>query len=195
MAQRETTKHDIQRDEENISTPNFAVVRKIVAGTGIQIGSTGIDSGTGDVNIIATGTPLHTHTSVDIVLQAGSDSSLNPADATTYFIGGIFGAAAGASATIRKIYIPRAGTVTKIYVVFSCVAGTSELSTIYFRLNNTTDTSISGLVALNSTPVVVSNTAMSVAVDAGDFFELKWITPTWATNPTAVSVNAVVYIS
>ncbi len=41
----------IQRDDLDTATAGQAVTRKIVAGTGINIGSTGVDAGTGDVTI------------------------------------------------------------------------------------------------------------------------------------------------
>lgn len=45
----------VGRDQLNQSTPGQAVVRKIIAGAGIEIISTGVDDGTGDVTIISTG--------------------------------------------------------------------------------------------------------------------------------------------
>jgi len=45
----------VQRKDLDVSTPGQAVVRRIIAGTNISIGSTGIDSGTGDVTINASG--------------------------------------------------------------------------------------------------------------------------------------------
>ena len=45
---------EIQRDDLDVTTVGQAVIRKIVAGTGININSTGADSGTGDVTINAT---------------------------------------------------------------------------------------------------------------------------------------------
>jgi hypothetical protein len=43
------------RQDLNQSEPGFAVIRKIIAGSGVTISSTGIDAGTGDVIINATG--------------------------------------------------------------------------------------------------------------------------------------------
>ena len=41
----------IQRRNMNVSTPAKAVVTKIIAGTGVTLSETGIDSGTGDVTL------------------------------------------------------------------------------------------------------------------------------------------------
>lgn len=45
----------VTRDDLDVSTTGKAVVRRIIAGTGVTIGSTGVDSGTGDVTINSTG--------------------------------------------------------------------------------------------------------------------------------------------
>lgn len=126
-------------------------------------------------------------------LQVGTYNT-NPADATTYYFGGLQGAGLGTTGGGRRIYIPRAGTVTKAYLVFTCSTGSNETSTVSFRLNDTTDTTISTTVALNASPHVASKTDLSISVSAGDFFEIKWVSPTWATNPTAVSVSGVIWI-
>lgn len=128
------------------------------------------------------------------VMQAGTDNSNSPADATAYYFGLLFGGPMLTTTGFRRIYIPRAGTITKIYLSGGCSAGTTEQSTISFRLNDTTDTTIvSTLVIAN--PIIASNAALSIAVAAGDFFEIKWVTPTWVTNPTLISMMAVIYIT
>lgn len=67
----------------NVTTPNQAVIRKIIAGAGISISSTGVDPGTGDVTIsISTnsegegessgnGSPVGTVTSVNFLAPEG----------------------------------------------------------------------------------------------------------------------------
>ena len=55
-----------------------------------------------------------------------------------------------------------------------------------FRLNNTTDTTLSSAIVNNASYTVVSVTGLSTAVAVGDYYEIKWVTPTWATNPTGV---------
>ena len=46
---------DVLRDDLNITTSGSAVIRRIIAGTNITISSTGVDTGTGDVTINASG--------------------------------------------------------------------------------------------------------------------------------------------
>lgn len=117
-----------------------------------------------------------------------------PADATTYY--SAWGFSSSAIVTFGSIYIPRSGTITaiRVNVGISGTLGTSETSTMSLRLNNTTDTTVSSSINASSAASSYSATP-SVAVVAGDFIILKWVTPTWATNPTSVSVNAVVFIT
>jgi hypothetical protein len=131
---------------------------------------------------------------IGYVLQAFGQS-FSPADATTYYIGSKV-AATGSTADVNRIYIPKAGTVKGVYLYFnnSGTLGTTETSTVSFRLNNTTDTTVSAVVTNDAASTAFSNASMSVAVVAGDYFELKWVAPTWATNPTNVVVSAVIYI-
>lgn len=127
-------------------------------------------------------------------LQFAEPPSLNPADATTYFFGGQPSLAAVTTADVARITIPRAGTVRRIDLSARIlgVAGTTETSTISFRLNNTTDTTITA--TLNMSASVNVSATVSITVAAGDYFEIKWLTPTWVTNPTTVGFFGVVYV-
>jgi len=120
--------------------------------------------------------------------------TLAPADATTYYFGGAFTNALTTTAAIRRLYIPKSGTIKAAYVTFSQTAGTAETSTISIRLNNTTDTTITASVVNNAGVTTFNNTGLSIAVVEGDYIEIKWVTPTWATNPTAVICNVLIYI-
>lgn len=124
-----------------------------------------------------------------------SFGQFNPNDATNYFGGGQI-QSSGTTAGVSRIYIPKTGTIKACYIVFdnSGTVGSAETSTISIRLNNTTDYTISSLVTNDARPTVFSNTSMSVSVTAGDYIEIKWITPTWATNPTSVRISGTIYI-
>lgn len=117
-------------------------------------------------------------------------TSFSPADGTTYYFGG-HPAGWTASSPINKLYIPRAGKLVKarIFMYSASAAGSAETSTISFRLNDTTDTTISSTLALNAFPATVVNSALAVAVAEDDYFSIKWVTPTWVTNPTNVIVS------
>lgn len=123
--------------------------------------------------------------------------TFSPADATTYYLGSFPGLSpTSAFPTLRRIYIPRAGKVIAAYTYWIATTsyGTGETSTVYFRLNNTSDTIISSSVSLTANGAY-NNTSMSVAVSAGDYFEIKWVTPTWATNPVGVNVTGTIWIA
>lgn len=113
----------------------------------------------------------------------------SPADATTYYMGGAVGALSTTEGA-RKILIPYACTLigATICAINTATACTSETSTFYFRKNATTDTTLFSTVAFNGAVPVAKNytvTGLSVAMNGTtDYFEVKWTTPTWATNPT-----------
>lgn len=46
---------EVKRDDLNIAQVGQAVIRKLIGGTGISLGFTGADPGTGDVTVTATG--------------------------------------------------------------------------------------------------------------------------------------------
>jgi hypothetical protein len=124
----------------------------------------------------------------------GFMNAVNPADATTYYIGAAV-AAPGTAPGLVDFTFPLAGTVVAAYVSFrNGTGGTTETSTISFRLNNATDTVISAAVQNDLSLEVFSNTGLSIAVVAGDKAALKWETPTWVTNPIDVRTSFVIVI-
>jgi hypothetical protein len=60
-------------------------------------------------------------------------------------------------------------------------------------LNNATDTLIATLSAATNERVF-SNSSLAIAVSAGDYFEIKGVQPTWATNPATTIYGGYVYI-
>lgn len=123
-----------------------------------------------------------------------SAATHNPAGgATAYF--GSSGAAPSVSAGHARVYVLDAGTITgaSVYSYASSVAGTGEDWVLAIRLNDTTDTTIA-TVASTAAGRVFTNLALSIAVVAGDFFELKATHPSWATAPEGVTYGGGVYI-
>jgi hypothetical protein len=123
--------------------------------------------------------------------------AFNPADGQTYYIGSRFSVAPSTTSGICKVYIPCSGTVKRISVYAQYTTGaSSETGTAYFRYDNTTDTSI-GSMALNAatnTGTYLGNYTLNIAVTAGHYFEIKFVAPTWTTNPTDVIFSGNVYI-
>lgn len=129
-------------------------------------------------------------------LQFHSSVFAAPADATTYYSGSLFSLEPSATAAISPLWVAKAGTVRAVYVSMLTLgtAGSATTSTMSLRLNNTTDTTISAAINTSQAAAAYSNTALNVAVAAGSFLEIKWVTPTWATNPTNVYLNGLIYI-
>jgi hypothetical protein len=98
------------------------------------------------------------------------------------------------TANVSKIYIRKAGTIkiAEIYC-YSGTAGTAEAWSLYIRKNNTTDTLIQTL-SVNTSERVFTNSALSIAVAAGDYVEIKSVNPTWATNPLTCIFGGYIYV-
>jgi hypothetical protein len=131
-----------------------------------------------------------------LVNQAGTGF----ADSTTYYIG-LGGYVASTIANIRNVHIPFTSTLTNVFMTAGATnAASTQDTTVYFRLNNTTDTLLSSTVKFsggnaqaNGTILPYSISGLSVSVTAGDFFEIKLVTPVWTTNPTAGGLTILLY--
>lgn len=117
-----------------------------------------------------------------LVFQA---ASFNPADAATYWFGG----SGNASASGRGYASPITGAIKSATVrtYAGGAAGTTETSTITVTVNGSDVATISAAVIVDATHTYTV-TGLNVAVTLGDLVEMKWVCPTWATNPTTVSV-------
>jgi hypothetical protein len=131
---------------------------------------------------------------VGYCLQAGAALlPVNP-DSQTYYWGGSKGEAPGTVAAIRRVYFPKAGTIKAANVyVYAATAGSNENWSMSIRINDTTDTLIQTLGA-NTNSRLWANYALAIAVVAGDYFEIKEVTPVWGTNPANVTRNGVIYV-
>lgn len=117
----------------------------------------------------------------------------NPLDATTYYGGNflIF-----TTAGITASYSPQAGTVVKARLLFwvGAILGSNEAGSLYLRLNNTTDYLLSSNVVLNARVYNELVTGLSIPLLTTDAMELKFVAPTYATNPTAVNYKVILEI-
>lgn len=130
----------------------------------------------------------------DIILAG---AALNPADATTYYMGlQIYNIAPPTTADTRRFFIRKSCTIVAadVLIAISGSPGSSEASTMYVRVNNTTDTTISSAITHDAVYQSFNNTALNISISAGDYIELKWTTPTWVTNPTSVQTTVKLYI-
>lgn len=120
-------------------------------------------------------------------------TTISPGDGEVHYAG-FFNSSTNAT---RYIYsVPKTGRIFRIdlYVYNGGTLGTSEAVTVSFRLNNATDTLISNAVTTNALASVFSNKSLDIAVTEDDTFNIKWEFPTYATNPTGITVNAVIYM-
>jgi hypothetical protein len=156
----------------------------------------------GKQDLLVSGTNIKTINGVSILgsgdLDAGYTLSVqaltsSPADGATIYFGNLPKAPV-TTANISKVYIPRSGVIKRAEIYcYSGTAGTNQAWSGYIRLNNTTDTLIATLSVATSERVF-SNSSLSIAVVAGDYFEIKFINPTWATNPLTTIFGGYVYI-
>lgn len=119
--------------------------------------------------------------------------SVGPADTTPTFFGNTPKVPSG-TAGIAKVYIPAAGRIVRAEIYcWSGTAGTAEAWSHYVRMNNATDTLIATL-SIAASERIFSNSALSIPVVPGDYFEIKSIPPIWATNPLTTIYGGYVYI-
>lgn len=121
----------------------------------------------------------------------------SPADATTYCFADWVNAAPTTNCNDVRLYIPKTGTIKTVYGHFYTggASGTSEANSVYIRQNNTTDiVTVTTSLTTNNVNNPFNATGLSAAVTAGDYISVKWVTPTWVTNPTNMRNYVVIYI-
>lgn len=119
--------------------------------------------------------------------------NFNPVDALTYYFGNNPKAPSNTAAT-NKVYIRIAAFIKMVEIYcFASTAGTNENISLNIRKNNTTDTLIQ-TVGVNTTERIFSNTGLNISMSAGDYFEIKMVCPTWATNPATMSFGGYIYL-
>lgn len=130
-------------------------------------------------------------TKAHYALHFGSPE-FSPADATIYYFGNPTNGVITTTADRRRVYFPQGGTLKKIYIslIVRSAIGSTENVTFNVKINNGSPIAISSTVVMNvNTLIPVSITSLTSAVNAGDYFEIEMSCPTWATNPTNVTVS------
>jgi hypothetical protein len=130
---------------------------------------------------------------VGYILTASANTT-SPADATTYYFGFIPVLALTTSNAVQRVYPPKAGTIRAVRIIFNQVVGSAETSSMWLRINDTTDYLISSAVTNDSVVTTFLKQGLSIPLTTSDYFEIKWTTPTWVTNPTSLRPVAYVYI-
>jgi hypothetical protein len=136
----------------------------------------------------------HTHASsgglgYTLSVQALTSS---PGDGATVYFGQQ--PRAPGAVNLSRVYVRKAGTIMMANILCqSGTAGTAESWSLYIRKNNTTDYLIATLT-LSAAERVFANSSLSIAMAAGDYFEIKSVQPTWTTNPLTTIYGGYVYI-
>lgn len=86
----------------------------------------------------------------------------------------------------RRVYFPVTGTLEKVIIFFNFTPGTNENVSLYVRLNNTTDTTLSTTLDFSASPIAQTYTLGTPisGTEGADYVEMKMTTPVMATNPT-----------
>ena len=179
--------------------PNGSITGNAATATALAANGANCSSGQYPLGVDASGAAegcTAAATTVGYAIQFWGNTQSSPADATTYYFGNAPAQGLDTNATWYRVYVPQAGTIKAVYgnLHTGGATGSGESSSIYVRVNNTTDVTVTTSLTTNSVSNPFSATGLSQAVSAGDYLEIKWVTPTWATNPTNIRASAVVYI-
>lgn len=119
-------------------------------------------------------------------------SAFSPADATTYYVGLNVASPFTTDTNIRLMAL-RNSTLKKVAITSRQSAGSNENSSFALGVNGTY-TTFSSVVKFDGIPYnQILTTGLSINVVEGDVLTVRWITPTWVTNPTSVNCNITLY--
>lgn len=124
----------------------------------------------------------------ETLLFTGSFSSINLADSTTYYFGTLPSLPPQTNATLCRIGFNQDLTITK--VLLNCSQGvnySNEAVSVYLRKDNTTDSAITTTLGLNSigaNAAKIFTYSVSIPVLSASYYEVKIVTPAFATNGT-----------
>lgn len=135
------------------------------------------------------------------ITLSSTTSAFSPADNTTYY----FGSARIPSVTSKdnSIIISKTGTIKQIGIVtiINTTLSTTEDSILSVRVRSggingaITDTVVTSTLKFNLAYISTLVTGLNISVTAGDAIEMKWLTPTWVTNPVNIFINTNLFIA
>lgn len=120
-----------------------------------------------------------------------------PADGIVYTIGG--SSQVGPSAATDGVYFPimtRPGLIRRVYFLALVTGTLASAGNTAVRIRNVTQTTEEavGNVLMSSVSNLLTSDVQTLAFVAGDVINVKFTTPTWATNPTAVFYSATIEV-
>ena len=125
-------------------------------------------------------------------VQSFNFNAFSPSDATTYYIGVNVSSPFTTDTSIRLIAL-KTSTLKKVAITSRQTLGTSENSSFALGVNGTYTTFTSSIKFDGSPNNNALITGLSINVTEGDILTLRWITPTWVTNPTGINCNIDLY--
>lgn len=127
---------------------------------------------------------------VTYTVQSTSNS---PADAQTVYFGNMPKGVI-TTAGISKVHIEAEGVIRRVNIYcYSGTAGTAENWSLYIRINNTTDYLVEK-IGVSANERIFNNENLNIPVNAGDYFEIKLVNPTWVTNPLTTTFGGNVIV-
>jgi hypothetical protein len=113
----------------------------------------------------------------------------NPTDNATWYIGlGPHASTAPGNINVQRVVVPTQSTLESVSLfLYRTTPGSSETSTISIRkTSNGEETVLANDVNTDTNHNIIA-TGLNISCGAGEGLQVKWVTPTWATNPIWVS--------
>lgn len=128
-----------------------------------------------------------------IALVVGA-SNWNPADNTGYYFGNLFAINPKADASwYSAIFLPCDMLITRVDINWYAdgTAGSNEEIAMYIR--HSAGSNLVATVSDTNANKLFSNSNLNISLVAGDKVEITLVTPSWATNPTDVTVGGNIF--
>lgn len=172
-----------------------------VVSNGANYYFTNTSAGAGNASSLVAGTGQTTtmgsviNGSYSIALQI---ANVSPADAAVYHIGQL-GTTVASTYTVNTntaLDVTRSGTITRVFYKarVASALGTSEGVTNKININNGSVTTLDTNLQMTTACTNFAYSGLSIPVTRGDTISLEMDCPTWATNPTGVSIIAIVEV-
>jgi len=158
---------------------------------------TAIGAASASTNGYLTSTDWNTFKEDIFTVRLNTTGASAPADNSNYYSGDS-GLSLTTNATLYQVKLPFDAVLLYAHIMAGNVTATAsnELSTLAIRINNSTDLILSNSVSLGGAPPVINYytvTGLNQLITTSDYFNLKWTTPTWVTNPTNATLFVVLY--
>lgn len=115
------TDEGVARADLNITTTGQAVIRRVIAGTNITIGSTGVDTGTGDVTINVPKVPVRVGTTASFATPTPDADSQDQYTVTALAVNATFGAPTGTPSDGQNLIIRVKDNATARTLAFNAI--------------------------------------------------------------------------